>query len=278
MPQFLRNTMDHGNDSDLVFFWHIPKTAGSMMKTIMSTCYGLRRAEKLEHPASMVMVKDTVLNVDTASPKGIVEAKEFNIADSGMIDVIISSFVLSASSLFTQSHKGRAFTLLRHPVDTAASNFIKRKGRSKDLRDLELELHQYVSQDWYPDNYMVRQLSGVLPGDAITEHHMDLAKNLLSAKFFIGIVEQMEETVRQLQVYYGWKERPGMEGCVEQFVGGQHETFQLRKRQKPAKDSEEWNMIVEKEKFDMELYYFGLEIFSKQQRMYPSEKKEESFF
>ena len=67
--------------------------------------------------------KGTLLNVDTSTPEGIQEAKELDVLNSGKIDFIASSYVLSAASLFTANHRGRSFTVLRHPVDTAASLF-----------------------------------------------------------------------------------------------------------------------------------------------------------
>ena len=51
MPLHLKNTMQPLDANDLVFFWHIPKTAGQLMKVIMGSCFGLRRAEKLKDPA-----------------------------------------------------------------------------------------------------------------------------------------------------------------------------------------------------------------------------------
>lgn len=215
----------------------------------------------------MEMIKDTVVNVDTATPSGILQAQSLNLADSGMVDVIISSYVLSSSALFTQAHRGRAFTLLRHPVDSAASIYMARKVHSKELRELDLPLEQYVNQTWYPDNFMVRQLTGVLPGVTLTEDHLIHAKNILSAKFFVGIVEQMEETIRQLKAYYEWKELPGKEGCPKEFVKGSK--FRLMGRPKPTRGSEEWALVTGKERWDMELYFFGLEMFAKQSMLFP---------
>lgn len=127
MPLYLRNTMElvprAADGQDLIFYWHVPKAGGQLMKNIMSVCYGLRRAERLKEPASLEMVHEMIINVDTSTPEGIQEARDLHLADSGMVDVIASSFVLSASSLFNANHRGRAFTILRHPVDNAASLF-----------------------------------------------------------------------------------------------------------------------------------------------------------
>ena len=262
MPLYLRSPLEPLHPDDIVFFWHIPKSGGQLVKVIMGSCFGLRRAEKLENPAKLEFIKDNVVNVDTATPKGIEQAQSFQLADSGMIDMITSSYVLSASSLFTAAHKGRAFTIMRHPVDAAANNFFARKRTRPDLRTMTLA--QYANQDWYPDNWMVRQLTGTLPGVPLNEFHLDKAKNLLMAKFFIGISDQLEETVRQLRLYYKWKPRPGKEACEQQLVTGEGSDFKFEKRPTPGRGSDDWITVATKEKWDLELYYLALELFSRQ--------------
>lgn len=64
MPLYLRDTseasgvkvLDLSNpsgqavatNSDLVFFWHIPKASGSTMKNILNFCFDLKRAEQVK--------------------------------------------------------------------------------------------------------------------------------------------------------------------------------------------------------------------------------------
>eukprot|EP00970_Alexandrium_tamarense_P013760 scaffold3665_cov214-Alexandrium_tamarense.AAC.2 len=216
--------------------------------------------------------KGTLLNVDTSTPEGIQEAKELDVLNSGKIDFIASSYVLSAASLFTADHRGRSFTVLRHPVDTAASLFWTLKEMQPQLKT-KYTLAKYVRQDFYPDNWMTRQLTGTLPHEELTPRHLDRAKNILSAKFFVGIEEQMEETLRQLQAFYGWEDKTGTGTCVADLLNSGDPRFTKTSRPKPPRSSPDWNTIAMKEKFDMELYYFGLELFSRQGMMVGVERQ-----
>eukprot|EP00970_Alexandrium_tamarense_P013759 scaffold3665_cov214-Alexandrium_tamarense.AAC.1 len=39
-----------GGQTDLVFYWTIPKSGSVAVKSIMARCFGLRRAEKVKEP------------------------------------------------------------------------------------------------------------------------------------------------------------------------------------------------------------------------------------
>jgi hypothetical protein len=275
MPFYLRNTFEpsplNAEDRDIIFHWHIPHTAGTLVKNIMGMCYGLRRPEKLKEPASLEYVHDVIVNVDTSTPEGVAEAHDFGLVGSNMVDFISSSFVLSASSLFTPQHRGRAFTILRHPIDAAAHNFHARKVKHPDLRG-KYTLAQYVSKNYYIDNWVTRQLTGTLPHEQLEQRHVDQAKNILAAKFFVGIYEHMDETMRQLKAFYEWKALEGQEYCVTDLIHGSHPKFQKTYRGRPARGSNDWMYVANIERYDMELYYFGLEVFSKQGRIWNADE------
>ncbi|KAL7516494.1 hypothetical protein ACHAWX_001502 [Stephanocyclus meneghinianus] len=273
MPFYLRNTFEPFPDDydhrDIIFFWHIPKTGGELVKYIMGNCFGLRRAEKIKNPASLDEVHDFIINVDTSTPEGIAEAHKLKLIDSNMVDFISSRYVLSATSLFTSQHLGRAFTILRHPIDAAASNFYTRKRKNEDLRSLTLA--EYTTKDYYVDNWVTRQLTGTLPEEELTQAHLDSAKHILTAKYFVGIYEQMDETVRQLKAFYGWRAPEDQQMCAKDLINGSNPKFTKTQRPKPLRGSSDWTTVANVEKWDMELYYLALEMFSKQGRIWDAE-------
>ncbi|KAL3793765.1 hypothetical protein HJC23_013327 [Cyclotella cryptica] len=246
--------------SDIPFFWHIPKASGTTVKETLSDCYGLVRTEMIRPPSSLdIITKSNVLNVDLSTPEAVATAKEIGLAEKGLADVFISQLV-EASTVFTPEHRGRAFTILRHPVTLAASLFYYRRIATweptyrPEYNDITLE--EYVKMDGYYDNWMVRMLANAKLG-GLNQDHLDLAKSILSERFVIGMSEHMDETFRQLELYFGWKENKA--GCVQDHL---HAPSNKNNRYPDLeRGGTVWNTIADRNKFDMSLYYYALQIF-----------------
>ena len=54
------------------------------------------------------------VNVDTTTVEGITRAKEMGFADSGLADAVVTPFIYGGNDLFTETAKGRLFTVFRH--------------------------------------------------------------------------------------------------------------------------------------------------------------------
>ena len=247
-------------DTDIPFFWHIPKASGTTVKETLSDCYGLVRTEMIRPPSSLEIIPDTkVLNVDLSTPEAIASARRENMVDRGLANVIVSQLGLEGSTLFTTLHQGRAFTILRHPVKLAVSLFYYRRIATweptyrPEYKDITLQ--EYVERDGYYDNWMVRMLTNAKIG-GLNEGHLDLAKTILKRKFIIGISDQMTETFRRLEMFFGWKE--GKAGCVDFHLNA----APSNKNKYPELDQDDlvWTIISTKNKYDMALYYYALEL------------------
>jgi hypothetical protein len=247
-------------DTDIPFFWHIPKASGTTVKETLSDCYGLVRTEMIRPPSSLEIIPDTkVLNVDLSTPEAVITARRENMVDLGLANVIVSQLGLEGSTLFTTLHQGRAFTILRHPVKLAVSLFYYRRIATweptyrPEYKDITLQ--DYVERDGYYDNWMVRMLTNAKLG-GLNEGHLDLAKKILKRKFIIGISDQMMETFRRLEMFFGWKEMKA--GCVDFHLN----SAPSNKNKYPELDQGDvvWTIIATKNKYDMALYYYALEL------------------
>jgi hypothetical protein len=61
------------------------------------------------------------VNVDTTNPAGISKAINLNLASSGMVEAVVTSYVYEASNIFSRDHRGRLFTVMRDPIERAVS-------------------------------------------------------------------------------------------------------------------------------------------------------------
>lgn len=204
--------------------------------------------------------------MDTSTPDGLAHSFANQLASSGMVDVIVSNYFLSASALFNDQHYGRAFTILRHPVETSLSLFYSRRKLHKGW--MEISFQQYVETDFYMDNWMTRQLTGTMPWVALNEDHLERAKLIMKQKLFVGSITEMDETLRQLKEHFGWKDVS--EQCTHEFL---HDKPVANKSDHPkipgGRGGATWNVLAQKDKWDFSLYFFGLELFAEQRARYP---------
>ena len=254
-------TPPYSDGPETAFFFHIRKASGGVVKNIMTHCFNLRRAEKKQDPESQTFV-DGVLNIDTQTLAGLKRAQETNLVDSGLVDVIVSSYFFEGMMLFNPKHKGRAFTILPHPVYQAESLYRSLKQRYP-AKFNGVEIEDWVKSDSFHDNWVVRSLINYRKG-ALTEEHLRVAKVILARKFVIGISQYPLESMKRLVMYYGWSEVNG-DGfeCMHSFLNedsGEDVLFEG----KIERGSERWYILSSVNKWDMDLYYFALQVFAKQ--------------
>jgi len=256
-----------------MYIRHIPKASGTTVKETLSQCYGLVRTEMIKPPSSLEIIhKSLVLNVDLSTPTSVIEAKRMQLANRGLADVFVSQLSLEGSTVFTNKHMGRAFTIMRHPARLAASLFYYRRIATWEPtyrpEYMDMTLGEYVDKEGYYDNWMVRMLSNAKLG-GVNESHLELAKKILREKFIVGMSDQMDETFRQLEMYYGWSEEKA--GCIEFHL----HSAPSNKNKYPEVDQggQVWNAITTKNKYDMALYYYALELFgNRSEKMFRKEK------
>lgn len=60
------------------------------------------------------MDRSPFVNIDSTTVAGIQRAKDMGFADAGLADVVVSPFVYEMNDLFTDTAKGRFFSVFRH--------------------------------------------------------------------------------------------------------------------------------------------------------------------
>ena len=106
---------------DLPVFWHVPKSGGTTLQDLLMHCVGMVGANEIGAAHSqetghleIVHTEDgnRYVNVDMSNPSGIAHAAELGFGSSGLADVVITSWLDQAASVFDSDHKGRwVFTL-----------------------------------------------------------------------------------------------------------------------------------------------------------------------
>lgn len=266
------------DESDIPVFWHVPKAGGSTMKTIFGKCLKFTMANEVGKRnkvgnASVEIVHINgadYVNVDTTTPRGIEMAKSLRLIESGLAEIVFSSFLYKASSLFTEENHGRLFTVLRHPVDRAVSMF-----RYLQYADWEptysphfvnMTIEEYARTRAVENNWMTRFLSDTISG-TITEEHLEKAKKVLRDKFLIGLLEYKEESWSRIISYFGIdlnKETDPIKWeCVHKFLktGANKSKSRLGKL---TEESEAYSILLLNNNLDVKLYDYAKVLFKYQ--------------
>eukprot|EP00979_Chaetoceros_neogracilis_P009814 scaffold2250_cov289-Chaetoceros_neogracile.AAC.5 len=193
---------------DTPIFWHIPRSAGTSMKTIFSSC--LRKVIATEvggldgkgSDDRIVTIKNpngSFVNVDMYTVEGIERAKNLDLVQSNLAEALFTPFVHESSVLFDKNHRGRWFTIIRHPVDRIISLYYFLRIYDNNVKKQSMD--EFVRKSG--QNWMVRTLTGAMVGP-IDEMHLNAAKEMLRRKFLVGILAKKTESFRRFEEYFGW--------------------------------------------------------------------------
>jgi hypothetical protein len=249
------------------------------------------------HTGVMMSTTANYINVDVYQLDGIAKANELGMAASGLVDVVSSSLVLEASSsLFTSNHRGRLFTMLRHPVERAVSTFhyvqdtVWRRNHN-DLADITIE--EYFKSGSGENNWVTRFLVGATHRE-LTPQDLLVAKEILRKKCIVGLLEEKAESFRRFEHLFGsavadvgvgvgntagdgngnanpspntnnnkWRVNSNdQEQCHEKLL---HWAWPLKHSHEMVEEgSDVWNLILKQNEYDMELYTFAQALFKHQ--------------
>ena len=116
----------------------------------------------------------------------------------------------------------------------------------------EMTLMEYVNSDDAATNWMVRWLVGKPNEKVLVANDLELAKNILQRKVLILLTEEMSTSINRLIRFMGWDVNVEERKCVDENtskVGGQNKNL----HQEIEVGSEEYNLVKEKNQFDVEL-------------------------
>merc|ERR1719410_126543 len=160
------------NGDDIPFFFHVPLTAGVMIQSILAVCYDLVQASnfwatKEDFNEPLKIISSTTnnikyVNINTENEQDIERARNFDLVNQNLVDVILSPQLILSSSIFTSKHQGRMFTLLRHPIERAAHMYHVKRQRYNHVSTMTLE--QYANSMYMESDWLTRFLSGKKTG------------------------------------------------------------------------------------------------------------------
>lgn len=292
-PQIGANLVDiqqlpYDYRNEIPFFWQIPNS-GSIMQSVMTACTHLVLASNSgdasnSEPETLSKVNvqgHEYVNVNLGHATGISHASDLGLSASGLADVLVSPHLHYASKLlFDDKHKGRAFTILRHPIERALSTYhvLQSHSTNEELKNMSIE--DYVNSQYVETNWLTRFLVNRRQDGVIGYEQVALAKEVLRRKFLIGLYDHFEESIYRVEAFYGWEitAPPGRAGAAKLC----HENMIKNARDRDKVDydfmnsriqygDENYKILKEKNRYDLEVYWYAVELF-KEQGLFLQEK------
>jgi len=268
-------------------FWHIPRSGGSTVKNIMGQCLGLVGASEVGirdghgNDAELDVIDFQgvkYVNIDTYSLEGINRAYEMGFAGSGLADVVVTSYFLQATqSLFNSESKGRAFALLRNPIERAVSMYYYKI--EMGLLD-EVTLEEYAKGKGIENNWMTRYLVDHMEGE-LSKEDLEQAKVVLKEKFLIGFLDDLDESMARFMKYNGWGvneddiKQMNQENCIKLLAESGTNKNEVGYSM-PKKGTQAYALITWQTQFDLKLYEFAKDIFSLQTKAWGTKERKKA--
>jgi len=309
----LANINDPPSESDIALFWHVPKSGGTNLQRLY-WCMGSTIANevgvnpkfgKYDGPQSELVAfspwndnPGKVVNVDVASHDGILEAKQrgFLIKEGQPhVDFVSTSeFNFASAMLFSPDHKARVFALFRHPIERAVSKFFYLQKATWEptynQRWANMSLEKWASQKRGEDNWMVRHLVSKGMSEELTNADLELAKDIVSNKFVVGIQSQFEESVRRFNLFLGVDvSDPNNSECISKFTSHEGDSdhsdahnnekeiftkneFNSYEHPHAERGGQTWVSLAKIHMYDVLLYRHVLTVFNGQGAMFRREQ------
>jgi len=257
--------LKHTGGNDIIFVWLLPG-AGSMTAVLLDVfdqCFNLIRATKVEDPESLDMVSIAknngnvrVINIETSTPSNIENAQQLNLIEHPNLDLIHTANFYEGCWLFTNTHRGRFVTFLRHPMERMVALY-------NDMNfgeEMQVSLLQFLRETNSEDNRMVRYLTNVKSGP-LGQNHVDMAAEILSRKALVLLTDFDEISLIHAEKYFGFEsKRSGL--CMGRIMAshsGSNKGIIL-----PSTESEEYTKLFSLNQHDLKLYEVARKIFEEQ--------------
>ncbi len=277
-------------ESDTAFFFHVPRSGGSTVKTIIGKCLRLVQASEVgvrdghgTDPLLQVLEvqESRFVNVDTTTVPGIHRAAEMGLTASGLADVVVSSYLHESAAMFDLFHQGRAFIVMRDPIDRATSMYYHRLKTLGDL-DSTITIEDYAQGNGIENNWVCRYLANRMAGE-LTKEDLDQAKEVLRTKFLIGFLDDLEESVHQMMKFNEWKysddetAKMKQEDCIKELAAaGGGTNRNAHEYEIPKRGSQAHALISWQTQFDSKLYAYAKELFDRQTKEWGTKERKKA--
>mmetsp|Transcript_28187 Transcript_28187/g.60501 ORF Transcript_28187/g.60501 Transcript_28187/m.60501 type:complete len:219 (-) Transcript_28187:1115-1771(-) len=185
-------------------------------------------------------------------------------------DVIFTQYLHAGATLFNQNHRGRMFTIIRHPIERAVSMFYYLpKAKHEPTYDPDLDhisIEMWSRSKRVEHNWMTRFLSNEIDGN-LTLEHLDISKEVLRKKCIVGLFDEKTESWLRLERFFQWKfYTQRNRDCLDRLLNWGWSNKNLHPSVEEG--SVAWNLLYKQNELDMMLYEYAQLLFEEQRALF----------
>eukprot|EP00559_Dactyliosolen_fragilissimus_P007107 CAMPEP_0184860750 /NCGR_PEP_ID=MMETSP0580-20130426/5572_1 /TAXON_ID=1118495 /ORGANISM="Dactyliosolen fragilissimus" /LENGTH=145 /DNA_ID=CAMNT_0027357965 /DNA_START=748 /DNA_END=1185 /DNA_ORIENTATION=- len=123
----------------------------------------------------------------------------------------------------------------------------------------------YTESKLCPNNWVTRRLVNKME-KPLTRKDVEKAKNILTNNILVLQLDDMQNSVHRLRKYFGWQDEELNDeqmSCLRRFTFDDPANVNKNKEDIDI-GGYDWNSIMKKNKFDLELYNFSRELYKSQ--------------
>merc|ERR1712150_363214 len=109
-------------------------------------------------------------------------------------------------------------------------------------------------------------------GGELKVDHVTQAKKILSKKFLIGFLDDIEESIVRLMKYNGWEFEEGKEEYQQECIAQKLQNHVGREHELPKKGTQTHAYLSWQTQYDFKLYEFAKQLFEIQTKQYGSKE------
>jgi len=278
--RFLVDVREPLGQFDRALFWQVPRAGSATVKNILTQCFGLLSATETGAASvgeMLTIVSDLeggqFINVDATSQAGIGHAAKLQAGNLPNLQLVATPFLYDAAEkLFSQYYRGRMFTMIRHPIERAASLYYRMaKDKNNDVLLPGMTLEDYARSSLVESNWMTRFLSNNLKDDVSLEH-LVIAKEVLKTKCLVGLLKHKSESMRRFETYFNWvADSERTEECHSKILDW---NWPNKNKHQPVREgSEAWGLLMKQNGFDVKLFHYAEEIFREQAAIFEKDRQ-----
>ena len=132
-----------------------------------------------------------------------------------------------------------------------------------------MSLLQFSHSEWVDNNWMVRSLTNDFISETVSELHVEIAKEFMRRKVFVGLVERFEESMIRFEQYFQWwddwiKKDGKIRDCQEVTMLRGKEGFT---HEQVPPESDEFKVLEMHNWADLKIYEFSKILFEEQESL-----------